>query len=78
MVNGCSAACNFGVHAEEDELMSFYFTIMGEWGDQYATGEEQRNTSRRNEEASQSRNNTQFWMCLMMKVKSDAVKNNFA
>ena len=27
---------------------------------------------------SQSRNNTQLWMCLMVKVKSDAVKNNTA
>ena len=26
----------------------------------------------------QSRNNAQLWMCLMMKVKSDAVKNNTA
>ena len=23
----------------------------------------------------QSRNDTQFWMCLLMKVKSDAIKN---
>ena len=27
---------------------------------------------------SQSRNEAQFWMCLVMKVKSDAVKNNIA
>ena len=27
---------------------------------------------------SQSENNTQLWMCLVMKVKSDVVKNNFA
>ena len=27
---------------------------------------------------SQSRNNAQLWMCLMVKVKSDAVKNNIA
>ena len=26
----------------------------------------------------QSRNDVQLWMCLMMKVKSDAVKNNTA
>ena len=26
----------------------------------------------------QSRNDAQLWMCLMMKVKSDAVKNNIA
>ena len=27
---------------------------------------------------SQSRNNAQLWMCLVVKVKSDAVKNNIA
>jgi len=27
---------------------------------------------------SQSGNNTQFWICVVMKEKSDAVKNNIA
>ena len=27
---------------------------------------------------SQSRNNAQLWICLVVKVKSDAVKNNIA
>ena len=27
---------------------------------------------------SQSRNDAQLWMCLVVKVKSDAVKNNIA
>ena len=27
---------------------------------------------------SKSRNNTQLWMCLVVKVNSDAVKNNIA
>ena len=27
---------------------------------------------------SQSRNDAQLWMCLVMKVKSDAVNNNIA
>ena len=46
---------------------------------QYATGEEQRNSSRRNEEAeSQSENKTQLWMGLVVEVKSDVVKNNIA
>ena len=27
---------------------------------------------------SQSENNTQLWMCLVMEVESDAVKNNIA
>ena len=38
--------------------------------------EEWRNSSRRNEEADQSRNDAQLWMYLVVKVKSDAVKNN--
>ena len=45
---------------------------------QYATGEQQRNSSRKNEELGQSRNNAQLWMCLVAKVKSDAVKTNIA
>ena len=44
-------------------------------GAQYAAGEEQRNCSRRNEKAKQRENNTQLWMCLVVKVKSDAINN---
>ena len=47
-------------------------------GVQYATGKEQRNSSRKNEEVSQSENDAQLWMCLLVKGKSDAVKNNIA
>ena len=39
----------------------------------YATEEEQRNSSRKKEETTkvgQSGNNTQLWMCLVMKAKS--------
>ena len=35
-------------------------------GVQYATGEEQRNSSRKTKEAGQSRNDTQLWMCLVV------------
>ena len=45
-------------------------------GIQYITREEQRNSYRKNEEAKPSRNNTQLWLCLVVTVKSDAVKNN--
>ena len=45
-------------------------------GAQYATGEEQRKSSRRNEEAEPKRK--QSPLCLVVKVKSDAVKNNIA
>ena len=38
-------------------------------GVQYATGEEQRNSSRRNEEEEPSGKNTQLWMHLVVKVK---------
>ena len=47
-------------------------------GAQYATGEEQINNSRKNEEASQSENNTQLWMWLVTQAKSAAVKDNIA
>ena len=47
-------------------------------GAQYATGEEWRENSRRMKSLSQSEFNTQLWMCLLVKVKCDAVKNNIA
>ena len=47
-------------------------------GTQYATGEEWRNNSRKNEVAEPKQKCAQFWMCLAVKVKSDAVKNNIA
>ena len=48
-------------------------------GAQYATGEDWRNNSRKNEEMEpKQKNNTQLWMWQMMEVKSDAVKSNIA
>jgi len=47
-------------------------------GAQYATGKEWRNSSEEMKRLSQSGNNTQSWMYLVVKVKSDAVKNNIA
>jgi len=47
-------------------------------GAQYATGEEWRNNTRKNEEMDQSKNNTQLWMWWVTEVKSDAVKSNTA
>ena len=47
-------------------------------GAQYATGKEERNSFRRNEEAEPSGNSAQLGMCLVVKVKSNAVKNNTA
>ena len=50
-------------------------------GVQYATGEKQKattNSSRKTEVLGQIRNDTQLWMCLVVKVKSSAVKNNIA
>ena len=49
-------------------------------GIQYAAGKEQKtttNSSGKNEMAGQSRNDPQFWMCLVMKVKSNAEKKSF-
>ena len=50
-------------------------------GGQCATGEERRastNSSRKNERAGQSGNNTHLWMFLVMKVKSNAIKKCIA
>ena len=44
---------------------------------QYATGEEQRNSSRGDEKA-EPKCNSQLWMYLVVKVNSDDVKNNIA
>ena len=46
-------------------------------GAQYATGEERRNNSRKNEET-KPKGKQCPWVCLVMEVKSDAVKNNTA
>ena len=42
---------------------------------QYATGKERRNSSRKNKEDGPNGNDTQLWICLGMKIKSDDVKN---
>ena len=47
-------------------------------GAQYATGEEQRNNSRKNEETVAKQKNTQLWMWLVMVVNSGTVKSNIA
>ena len=49
-------------------------------GVQYATGKEQRaitNSFRKNE-TGQTRNDAQLWKCPVVKVYSDAIKNNIA
>ena len=43
-------------------------------GAQYATGDQWRNNSRKNG-WSQSKNNTQLWMGLVIEARSDAVKS---
>ena len=47
-------------------------------GVQDATGEERRDSSRGNQQAEQSRNDTQLWIYLVVKFKSHMVKNNIA
>ena len=43
-------------------------------GAQYATGDQCRNNSRKNEETTQGKSNTQLWMLLVIEARSDAVK----
>ena len=45
-------------------------------GAQYATGDQWRNNSRKMKGWSQSKNNTQLWMWLVIEARSDAVKHN--
>ena len=47
-------------------------------GVQYATGEKQEIAPEEMKRLSQSGNNAQFWICLVVKVKSNAVKKNIA
>ena len=47
-------------------------------GAQYATGDQWKNNSRKNEEMDSKQNNTQLWMWLVMEVKSDAIESNIA
>ena len=48
-------------------------------GAQYAGGDQWRNNSERMKRQSQSKNNTQLWMRLILiEARSDAVKNNIA
>ena len=47
-------------------------------GAQYATGDQWRNSSRKNEEMEPKQKNTQLWMGLVMEIKSNAVKSNIA
>ena len=47
-------------------------------GAQYATEDQWRNNSRKNEGMDQSKNNTQLWMWLVIEANSDAVKSNIA
>ena len=45
---------------------------------QYAPGESGEIAPERMKRLSQSKNDAQLWMCLVVKVKSNAVKNNIA
>ena len=45
---------------------------------QYATGDQWRNNSRKNEGMEPKQNNTQLWMRLVIEARSNAVKSNIA
>ena len=47
-------------------------------GAQYATGDQWRNNSRKNEETEPKQNNTQLWIWLVMEVNPNDVKINNA
>ena len=43
---------------------------------QFATGDQWRNNSRKNEGMEPKQNNTQLWMRLVIEARSEAVKSN--
>ena len=47
-------------------------------GAQYATGDQWRNNSRKNERMEPKQNNTQLWMGLVIKASSGVVDSNVA
>ena len=47
-------------------------------GAQYATGDQWRNNSRKNEGMEPKQKNTQLWMGLVIEARFDAVKSNIA
>ena len=47
-------------------------------GDQHATGKSGKTAPERMKRLSQSGNDTLLWICLVVKRKSDAIKNNTA
>ena len=47
-------------------------------GAQYATGDQWRKNSRKNEGMEPKKNNTQLWLLLVIEARSDAVKSNIA
>ena len=47
-------------------------------GAQYATGDQWRNNSRKNEGMEPSKNNTQLWMGLVIEARSNAVNSNIS
>ena len=50
--------------------------LPGSVGAQYATGDQWRNNSRKNEEMEPKKNNTHLWMGLVIEARFDAVKSN--
>ena len=47
-------------------------------GAQYATGDQCRNNSRKNEEMEPKQKNTELWMGLVIEARFDTVKSNIA
>ena len=45
-------------------------------GAQYATGDQWRNNSRKNDVMESKQNNTQLWMRLVIEARSEATKSN--
>ena len=63
-------------------MLSHFRTLKDELptlvGAQYATGDQWRNNSRKNEWMEPKQNNTQLWVGLVIEARFDAVESNIA
>ena len=72
----CLENCMNSMKSKKDRTLKF--ELHRSVGAQYATGDQWRNNSRKNEGMHQSKNNTQLWIGLVIEARFDAVKSNIA
>ena len=63
---------------KREKIMTLKDELPRSVGAQYATGDQWRNNSKKNEGMEPNKNNTQLWMGLVIEARFDAVKSNIA